>query len=1043
MYFMGKRLASGSGLGRKFLAMLSPAGAYRLPVDRRAFEMAQQLEPRLMLSTTPNVVTVNWQGHSVQAYAGQYVAETADLTRFDRLAAKEGFTDVTSLGGSGYYSFDSTLAVSALNKLAVNDRLTFKSLAPNAVGHLASTVPSDPEIPNQWALQNTGQVEPYDYNGDGLVTPYNQLQNPTPPATIPFPSPPYLNENRVGTVGQDINATNAWDITTGSKNVVVAVLDSGIDLTHPDLTSNLWTNPLDTTANGMNGDGFPDDVNGWNFVDGDSDVQDDFGHGTAVAGVIGAAGNNTLGVSGVDWNVSLLTVKIADFSGAVSDANEIAGINYCVTLKNLGINIVVMNQSVEGTAEFPQNLLLADALQRATKAGILDVVSAGNDGDPVSLTGANLDAAPVYPAAYSLSNPNIITVAATDNQGLLANFSNYGSSTVDLAAPGVDIMTTSPVIESLLSFEISDENPDIQQFTPSYGYLSGTSMSAAFVSGIIALEASANPLASPAQLKSALLYGVTYDPALAASNGLPAKVLTSGVANAYNAVQNILNDFSSVDSTTEGNWVNAYGSQGSVVVGATTSYPSFVTVQQTGGAPVILSNTTKNPAGLQLAATPTQRISAYQASASTESISLDFTDGQVHQTALYLADLDRKNRAEFIQVIDNVTGSVLDTRVINDFTKGKYLIYDLRGNVTLKLTNNGGPTVVYSGLFFDATPTAPTTYTGTSTSTTGANWRNLYGSQGAVVVGDSTQVPAYVSTFSVLGAASKILRAKTSSSNSLEKITDPNSNIESYWSSATHLDLNIGTNDGLAHDVTLYLADYDHKKRQERIQVIDSPTGNILAQQDITNFTTGQYVSFQITGSVTFRISDLSGPNAVVSGIFFDAPFGQKASYLGTDTTTGGNWRQSQFGLTTAYVVGDNFPGFDDPQNSLITNYNASEAVLSYPSGSSAALYKTSVTKVTNRIEAYLYSNTSFELSYNPGDLLNHTVALYFADYQNDHRLEVVTIYNPATLQVETKQVVSNFSKGKYLLFDISGEALITVSNGGYPNAVLSGVFTN
>jgi len=419
----------------------------------RRTELAQRLESRVMLSSTANIVNVAWDGHTFQAYQGQYVAETQNLNLFQSLAAREGFTSVKSLGGGGYYSFDSALPVATMAKFASKYKLAFKTLTPNAISHLASTVPTDPQIVNQWGLINSGQVEPYDYYGTGVVTPYNQVQNPIPPAVINFPSPPYPNDNKVGTPGQDINATKAWDITTGSKNVVVAVLDSGMDLTNPDLIANTWTNPLDTAANNFNGDGFPSDVNGWNFVAGSNNVTDDYGHGTAVAGVIGAAGNNQIGVSGVDWNVSLLTVKIADGTGTVSDENEISGINYCVMLKDMGINIVVMNESIADTNAFPQNLVVSDALKQATKAGILDVVAAGNDGVPITTTGVNLDAFPSTPASFGLSNPNIITVAATDNQGLLATFSNYGATAVDLAAPGVDIMTTAPVATSILSME--------------------------------------------------------------------------------------------------------------------------------------------------------------------------------------------------------------------------------------------------------------------------------------------------------------------------------------------------------------------------------------------------------------------------------------------------------------------------------------------------------------------------------------------------------------------------------------------------------------
>jgi subtilisin family serine protease len=1042
MVFMGKRSVSGSNLGKKLRAVLDAIQSGRHNPVSSIHQMAQVLESRRMMSSTPAVVTVDWQGHSIQAYQDQYVAETLNASGLQKLATKEGFTAVTSLGGSGYYSLDSSLPVTTLEKLVKDHPVILKELSPNAVNQLASTVPDDPDIVNQWGLINTGQVEPYDYYGTGVVTPYNEVQNPTPPAEIDYPSPPYPNDNRVGTVGQDINATKAWDITTGSKNVVVAILDSGIDLTNPDLTANIWTNPLDTTANGENGDGFPDDTNGWNFVNSDNDVQDTYGHGTAVAGVIGAAGNNGLGGSGVDWNVSLLSVVVADDTGAVSDANEISGINYCVTLKNLGINIVVMNESVAGADEYPQNVLISDALKQAAKAGILDVAAAGNDGDPIAASGVNLDASASTPAAFGTSNPNIITVAATDNTGQLASFSNYGAATVDLAAPGVDIYTTSPVADSTLNDEISANNPDIPQFGTTNGYLSGTSMSAPFVTGIIALEAAANPSASPAQLKQALLGGTTYDPYLAATNGTPAKVATSGVANAYNAVQNILNDYVSTDTVRQGSWSNFYGSNGAYVVGESTSFPSFVTVNQTGGSPVILDDTTKNLAGLELTTDPTQRISAYEAAASTESINMNFTDGQAHQVALYIADLDNKKRVETVELIDNVSGDVLNAQTISKFKNGEYLLYDLRGNVSLKLVNDSGPGVVYSGLFFDPTTTDPTTYSSTDTTTTGENWRNSYGSQGAIVVGNSTQLPSYVNFFSVVGDTAAVLKPTTTTPSALEKITDVNTGIEAYWSTTTHMDLNLQTNDGLTHVVTLYLADYDKKKRQERIQLIDSPTGDILSQVDVNNFSKGEYVSFRVSGDVTFRIIDTAGPSAVVSGVFFDAPFGEKVSFAGTDTTTGGNWLQSQYGLNSAYVPGYNFPDTDVPTNTAITVTGASESVLAEPTNNPAAVLLEQANPAY-RIESYLVTTTTMVLAYNPGDFLIHEVALYFADFQKYHRVETVTLTDPATLKVITSQTVSNFSKGKYLVFDVSGQVLITISNGSYPDAVLSGIFTN
>lgn len=571
----------------------------REPLRNTRTDPIQSLEKRLLFSAdSASIVNLTWDGAAVHAYQNQYVGEVANTALFDKISTREGFTNITSLGGNGFYSFDSSLPLVTMEKLAGN-KAAFKALQPNEVRSIASTLPDDPQVISQWGLANTGQVEPYDYNLDGVVTPYNQLQNPTPPPVINFPSPPYPNENKVGTIGDDIAASQAWDLTTGSKNIVVAVLDTGIDTTHPDLVSNLWTNPLDTAANNFDGDGFPNDIHGFNFIDNSSDVTDLNGHGTNVAGIIGASGNNGFGVTGVNWNVSILPVKVLNAAGAGSDASIIAGINYVVTLKDMGINIVVMNESLGGSA-FPQNILESDAVAQAGKAGILDVVAAGN-------SSANLDSTQSAPAKFSLSSSNVITVAAVDNQFQLAAFSNFGADSVNLAAPGVDILSTAPTYPVTLNTEVAAE-PDIPQFPQNYGYLSGTSQATPFVAGIIALEAAANPSATPQQLKQALLQGVTYDPALAGSNGLPNKVATVGVANAFKAVQNILNPFVGSNTTHQGSWTNFYGSNGAYVVGESTTFPSFASVNLNGGSPVILANSTANLAALQRVSNGTQRL---------------------------------------------------------------------------------------------------------------------------------------------------------------------------------------------------------------------------------------------------------------------------------------------------------------------------------------------------------------------------------------------------------------------------------------------------
>ena len=1035
---MGKRSASGSrpGLLQKLRAAIAPRSPQTIRLARGMTDPVQPLEKRVMMSSS-TIVSIEWDGTKLNTYQNSYVAETKHFDVFEKFVTAKGFTNVTSLGGQGYFSFDSTLPIATMEKIAAKSTPAFKALEPNYVQQEATTTTNDPGLPNQYGLINTGQVEPYDYNGDGVVTPYNEVQDPTPPAVITYPSPPYPNENQVGTPGDDIDVTNAWDTTTGSKSVVVAVLDTGLDITHPDIIPNLWTNPLDTTANNDDGDGFPDDVNGWNFVANDSDVMDDNGHGTDVAGIIGAAGNNGVGVSGVNWNVSLLPVKVLDENGAGETSNIIAGINYCIMLKAQGINIVAINESL-GTTAFPTDVLTSDAVAQAGTAGIIDVVAAGNDS-------LNLDRSFVTPAKFSSQSSNVITVAAVDNQGKLATFSNFGATSVNLAAPGIDIYSTDPTYDVTLNTTFPGApTSDLPTFGLNYGYLSGTSQAAPFVTGIIALEAAANPEASPAQLKQALLGGVTYDPALAASNGLPSLVATSGVANAFKAVQNILNDFSSTNSVRGGNWNNFYGSQAAYVVGENTTFPSFVTVNQNGGSPVVLSNDSTLGAATQRVTDPTQRVSAYEAAANSESINLDFNDGQAHQVALYLADLDNKKRVESITITDTATGAVLDSRSYSKFQKGIYSIYDLRGNVTITLNRISGPSVVYSGIFIDAPPAVPTTYQSTDASTTGANWRLQYGSQGAIEAGDGGQGPSYLSSFAA-NAPTTVVHASTKNTNALQKVTDVNSNIAAYWSTTTSMDFNVGISDNLAHIITLYVADYDKKNRQERIEVL-GPTGNVLVTQDLNNFTKGQYVSFRIQGSVTFRIINTGSATtpAVLSGVFFDAPAGENAHFVTTDTTSSGDWLDNNYGLTRAFIVGSSFPIIDDPTNSQISVVGGTEKIINRNASDPAALViPQAATSPLPRIEAYLFTSTSMTLDYDPRDLVVHRVALYFADYENDKRTESVTLYNGTTNVVLSHQVISNFRHGKYLIFDVVGPVLITINSGSYPNAVLSGVFTN
>lgn len=307
-----------------------------------------------------------------------------------------------------------------------------------------------------------------------------------------------------------ISAPAAWDLTTGSSSVVVANIDTGIRYTHEDLAANVWTNPGETNGNGIDddGNGFVDDYYGYDFRYNDPDPLDEHGHGTHTAGTIGAVGNNGLGVAGVSWNVKIMSIKI--YSAAANDSTSamlVNAYNYVRLMKLRGINVRVTNNSYGDCPEAcGYDQATRDALEALGNVGVLNVFAAGNNGRNID-TGA-----PHYPGSYNL--PTILTVASSTSTDSRSGFSNFGTTSVDLAAPGSSINSTTYVSNS------------------SYGSMSGTSMAAPHVSGAAALLTSYNPNLSAASLKATLMNSVD---SLAAWSTL---VKSGGRLNVANALQN-------------------------------------------------------------------------------------------------------------------------------------------------------------------------------------------------------------------------------------------------------------------------------------------------------------------------------------------------------------------------------------------------------------------------------------------------------------------------------------------------------------------------
>lgn len=320
--------------------------------------------------------------------------------------------------------------------------------------------PNDPMFGDQWSLKNTGQ--------------------------------------RGGKVEADINAAHAWAITTGSDEVVVAVLDSGVDYTHTDLINNIWVRPASVSEYEDDDLGAIDDEHGYNAVDNNGDPMDQNGHGTHCAGIIGAEGGNGFGIAGINWKVKIMPLKFMSAGGFGTTKDAIECINYVINRKRAGVNVRIISASWGSTQK---SKALEDAIKKAGEEGILFIAASGNNS-------ADADRYPHYPASYDL--PNIISVAALNRNDELASFSNYGAKRVHVAAPGAEILST------WLRGQFEEH--------------SGTSMATPEVAGVAALVLSVDPNLSLKELRERLFASVDQ---LDTLNG---KVSTGGRINAARAV---------------------------------------------------------------------------------------------------------------------------------------------------------------------------------------------------------------------------------------------------------------------------------------------------------------------------------------------------------------------------------------------------------------------------------------------------------------------------------------------------------------------------
>ncbi len=366
---------------------------------------------------------------------GAYLVESASLSEHQQTQSQK--IPNQRINSQTTPTFSATQLQGLALQMAANDEVEY--VEPNWYVR-ASLRPNDPELDQQYAFRPT-------VGDDGRRS--------------------------------DIQVEAAWMHTTGSRQVLVAVVDSGVDYTHPDLADNIWHNPGENGLDGRgrskatngvddDGNGFVDDHTGWDFADKDNTPMDANQHGTHCAGSIGAVSNNGIGITGLNWETSIVPIKFLNAEGVGTTADGADAINYATSL-----GVHVMNNSWGGD-EYSETM--AAAIRKANHARILFVVAAGNNGN-------DNDIGPDYPASYAFDN--ILSVAATDANNQLAGFSNYGLLSVHLAAPGVGILSTFPGGQ--------------------YGVLDGTSMAAPYVSGAAALLKARYPQLGASEIKARLM----------------------------------------------------------------------------------------------------------------------------------------------------------------------------------------------------------------------------------------------------------------------------------------------------------------------------------------------------------------------------------------------------------------------------------------------------------------------------------------------------------------------------------------------------------
>ncbi|OLE51636.1 MAG: hypothetical protein AUG51_22035 [Acidobacteria bacterium 13_1_20CM_3_53_8] len=793
--------------------------------------------------------------------------------------------------------------------------------------------------------------------------------------------------------GRGIDAAQAWEQTTGSKNTVIAVIDSGIDFTHPDLVNNEWSNP--SVGAGR-------DPHGWDYVTDNGKITDEQGHGTAVAGIIAAEGNNATGISGVMWHASLMSLRVLDSSGTGDVAHAVEAIDYAVAH-----GAQVINCSW-GTSD--SSVALFRAISRASKRGVLVIASAGNDGHEI-------ESAPHYPASFDLDN--IIAVASSDRADQLAQWSNWGAMHVLIAAPGVDVLTT--------------------HLGGDYQAVNGTSASAALVSGMAGLIRTLRPWLGATTTRQMIMQSARPTPALSGKVSTGGIVGAAGLSGAISTLspQDGLDSASGYNGGSNPPKVNssqAVANNGNVVVtgngaGEQQRLQRFDSGYALPGIGEVRGRKHANPHAP--AAIPSTLRSKRKPRAAAG------PGGNFHQPPPHRASLNE----------EPISSSPLGLLAWGQPMEGFQSLFGSgHGVLSDSPFSLFGPKRPVSSFArpapFQQSSGGSATFVQSDTTTKGS-WKGVYGIDGYNVINDSVNYPSYAQVSATGQSSDAVWAQSTSDVRALQKASGSD-RIASCWYSSSEFTIDVNVTDGNSHRVTIYNLDWDGAgPRQQRVDVLDAANNTVLDTRSLSNFTNGQYLTWQVTGHIKIRVTytDPSGLyNAVIGGLFFDpVPLSTAASFVRSDTTTQGNWKGA-YGSEGFNIINDSVAYPSYAQVSVTGQSN--NAVWATSTSDVRALQKAAN---NDRLASCWYSSDQFIIDLNITDGRSHYVSIYNLDWDSaGPRQQRIDILSAADNTVLDSRSLSNFTNGQYLTWQLSGHVKIKVTYtdpSGLYNAVISGLF--